>query len=307
MSRERTKVIVIVGTNASGKSGLAIQLAKKYNGEVISADSRQVYTGLDIGSGKVTPEEMEVVPHHLLDVADPHTRYSAADFARDGQHALRDIAERGKVPIIAGGTGFYIHALLEPETLARVAPNEKLRAELETLPAEKLFARLAELDPKRAEMLVKNNEQANVRRLVRAVEVASASSAKASSLPTPVQGEPFDILWLGIHWEKDELEERIRERTLARIDAGMIEEAQSLHANGISYERMEELGLEYKHLADYLREHITKDELIEHIIIGDRQYAKRQRTWFKRNPNIQWFTKDELHGVGKVVERFLEK
>lgn len=311
-------MVVIVGTNASGKSGLAVHLARLCDGEIISADSRQVYRGLDIATGKITTEEMQGVPHHLIDVADPNGRYTAADFARDGHAALCNIISRAKLPIIAGGTGFYIQALLEPETLPNVPANESLRAELEKHPADELFAQLQDLDPHRAAMLVERNEQGNVRRLVRAVEVASAPAAEPPSpsrgrssgtdvtLPILAYVEPLDILWLGIRWEKDDLEERIRERTIQRIEIGMIEEAQRLVAAGVSYERLEELGLEYKHLADYLRGRITKEELAENIIIGDRQYAKRQRTWFKRNPDIHWFTKETLDEVDGVVRGFLE-
>lgn len=308
MSTEKKKVIVIVGTNASGKSSLAIQLAKQFNGEVISADSRQVYRGLDIGSGKVTHSEMDGVPHRLLDVADPAIRYTAADFARDGQQALTDIISREKLPIIAGGTGFYIQSLLEPDTLPNVPANEHLRAELEQHSSDELFTQLQGIDPERASMLVDRNEQGNIRRLVRALEIAlTAHEHRTPTAPTvgSVNGKALDILWIGITWEKDELEKRIRERTIQRIEHGMIEEAQRLYANGLSYERMEELGLEYRHLAGYLRNHSTKEELIENIIIGDRQYAKSQRTWFKRNPDIQWFTKETLHEVPHTVRNFL--
>tara|TARA_B100000745_G_scaffold292473_1_gene233382 strand:+ start:40692 stop:41648 length:957 start_codon:yes stop_codon:yes gene_type:complete len=295
------KIIVLVGTNASGKSTLAVELAKLYNGEVISADSRQVYAGLDIATGKITKEEMDGIPHHLLDVAHPQEVYTAADFARDGRTALIDIISRGKLPILAGGTGFYIDALLHPEMLAAVPPNEALRAALEQKSSEELFSRLEKLDPVRAENLRDKNEQNHRRRLVRAIEIALTPAHK-----TP-QSVKYDILWIGISWEKDVLEERIRERTHQRMQQGMIEEAKQLHRNGISYERMEALGLEYTHLANYLRQRISKEELIENIIISDRQYAKRQRTWFKRNKQIHWFTQERLKDVPSLVRTFLSE
>jgi len=295
------KIIVIVGTNASGKSSLAIKLAKKYDGEVISADSRQVYRGLDIATGKVSPEEMDGIPHHLINVANPTETYTAGNFARDGRGALQDILARGKVPIVAGGTGFYIEALLNPNSFSPVPPNISLRKELEPLSPEKLLSRLKEIDPKRAEDIEDKNEQHNIHRLIRAIEVASSSVPEISS----AQELPLDILWIGIQWDKENLAERIHSRTLERIENGMIEEAKQLLERGVSFERMQSLGLEYKHLADYLREMISRDELIERIETGDRQYAKQQRTWFKRNKKINWFKGDELKDIKQLVEEFL--
>lgn len=298
------KAIVIVGTNASGKSGLAVHLAKKFNGEVISADSRQVYTGLDIATGKITEEEMQGVPHHLLDVANPAERYSAADFARDGQKALKDILSRDKLPIIAGGTGFYIDALLNPLLLAAIPPNEDLRVELEEKSAEDLFEQLKTLDPKRAKDIEEKGEASLKRRVIRAIEVALATPERKKELP---EVQPFDILWIGIRWDTDVLKERIHARTIQRLEQGLVEEAKNLHESGLSWERMEELGLEYKHLADHLREKITQEELITLIDRDDRRYAKRQRTWFKRNKEIQWFEGGKVSKIKSLVASFLGK
>lgn len=305
MSRNE-KSIVIVGTNASGKSSLAIQLAQQYNGEIVSADSRQVYTGLDIATGKVTPEEMNGVPHHLINVVDPKDTYTAAQFASDGQKALQDIFSRGNVPIITGGTGFYIEALLNPSLLASIPPNKELRAGFDSLPVEMLFSQLEKVDPKRAKDLKEKGEHNLTRRIIRSLEIALSPTQKNTE-------ESFDnhplleTLWIGIRWDKDELKKRIHTRTLARIKNGMIEEAQELHENGLSWERMGELGLEYKHLADYLRKKITKEQLIEYIERDDARYAKRQRTWFKRNKNIHWFDGGKLDSVEGLVEEFLGK
>jgi len=304
MTEKPHKAIVVVGTNASGKSGLAIRLAKKFGGEIISADSRQVYRDLDIATGKVTKEEMDGVPHYLIDVADPKNKYSAADFARDGLKALKRIIDNDNIPIIAGGTGFYIQALLHPETLPAIPSNDKLREELEKQSVEELFEQLQTSDPERAEDLKSKNEQGNKRRVVRAVEI-SLTDPEMFSETSHITGIPLEVLWIGIAWEKDALSARIHERTISRIEDGMIEEARELHKNGITFERMEELGLEYKHLADFLRDKITKDELIENIELGDRQYAKRQRTWFKRNKKINWFDGDNLGSVESLVKEFL--
>lgn len=300
------KIVVIVGTNASGKSGLAISLAEKFNGEVVSADSRQVYKGLDIATGKVTKKEMRGIPHHLIDRAEPTERYSAADFAEQGQVLLKDMAERGVLPIIAGGTGFYIDALLNPSLLAGAPPNEILRTTLEKKSAEDLFTQLEVLDPRRANDIKAKNETQHVRRLIRAIEIALQENNSDSNKSKDSAYTPYSVLWIGIRWEKEVLNTRIHERTIQRLKSGMIEEARTLHSQGLSYERLEELGLEYKHLADYLREYITHDELIEKIETGDRQYAKQQRTWFKRNKEINWFEGGSLEGVEGLVEEFLK-
>ena len=295
------KVIVVVGANASGKSSLAVKLAQLFNGEVISADSRQVYTGLNIATGKVTHEEMQGVLHHLIDIVDPSETYTAADFARDGRTALEGIFARGKLPIIAGGTGFYIDALLHPDLLASVPPNKDLRDDLEQKTAEELFAQLKSTDPERAADIHSKGEENLKRRIIRAIEVAAS--------PTTHQTEQLvnlEILWLGLRWDNDVLKQRIHERTLSRVRDGMIEEATQLHADGLSWERFEELGLEYKHLADFLRERITHDELIERIDRDDWRYAKRQRTWFKRNQEITWFDNGNTEGIDELVEGFLK-
>lgn len=296
-------ILVIVGTNASGKSKLGLLLAKQYDGEIISADSRQVYRGLDVATGKVSQADMQDVPHHCIDVADPTQRYTAADFSRDGRHALKDILSRNKLPIIVGGTGFYIDALLKPELLTAVPPNEELRKGFHSLPIDVLFSQLEKIDPRRARDLRDKGEQTLRRRVTRALEIALApethTSAEADVLP------PMRTLWLGIQWENDVLKQRIHERTLARMEEGMIDEARKLHAGGVTFERMAELGLEYKHLADFLRERCSEEELIERIERDDWRYAKRQRTWFKRNKDIHWFEGDNLNGVEALVKDFL--
>lgn len=298
------KVIVIVGTNASGKSGLAIRLAQKYNGEVISADSRQVYKGLDIATGKVTTKEMDGVPHHLIDIVSPQKAYTAADFARDGQKALQNILNRGKLPIIAGGTGFYIDALLNPAILAAVPPNKKLRIELEKKSVEELFKQLMHIDPNRAKDLETKNEQNHKRRIVRSIEVARAPNILPNEGTSDVPS--FEVLWIGLQWDKDELNKRIHTRLYARMRIGMGNEIMRLHKNGLSWKRMEELGLEYRYLSRYIRGKLEKNEMLKLLETKIIQYAKQQRTWFKRNENINWFDGGKLEGVEELVERFLE-
>ncbi len=291
------KILVIVGPTASGKTSLSIELAKKFNGEVVSADSRQVYKGLDIGTGKVTEAEMQGVPHHLLDVADPQNVYTVADYVRDGRVAIADILTRGKLPIIVGGTFFYIDALLGTVSTPEVPPNLELREELEKHSSEELFEILTEKDSDRAETI----DPSNKRRLIRAIEIASALGA----VPKTRAVARYNAFTLGIHIEKEDLHKNIHTRLVERIDAGMIDEVVALHKNGLSYERMTELGIEYQYISEYLQDKISKDEMCSLIETKSWQYAKRQMTWLKRNENIQWVKKDAGERIEEMVRGFL--
>jgi tRNA dimethylallyltransferase len=273
------KIIVVCGPTASGKSDKAVELALLHNGEVISADSRQVYRGLDIGSGKITPEEMKGVTHHLLDVADPKEIFSVEDFVRLGEKAIQDILERGKLPIICGGTGFYIDALIYGSQFPEVAPNTELRAELEKLSLEDLQNRLQELDPERYASI----DIYNPVRLVRAIEIATA----LGKVPPVIKQKKYDIEFVYLDFPKEILTERISKRLYKRLEQGMLEEAERLHSEGVLYERMKQLGLEYRYMAMCLLGEITYQEMCDLIILKSTQYAKRQRLWFKRYLNLQ--------------------
>ncbi len=311
---KKPKVLVVLGPTASGKSDLAVELALKLNGparlasesvaggEVISADSRQVYTGLDIGTGKITKEETRGVPHHLLDVASPEKVFTVSDFKKLGEEAIKSILEKEKLPIICGGTGFYIEALLGENMIPEVPPNPELRKELEQKTAAELFDILSKLDPERSVAI----DRYNPRRLIRAIEICKELGKVPEILINKSQiTNKFQILKIGIKIQNEELKERINKRLEKRIEMGMIEEAEKLHANGLSYERMRELGLEYGALADLLENKITKEEMIARLQTEIWQYAKRQMTWFKRDKTIKWFDpKDPL--INKEVERFLE-
>ncbi len=298
----KSKVVALVGTNASGKSALALDLAQTYSGEIISADSRHVYRGLDIATGKVTSDEQRRIPHHCIDIADPRERYTAADFVRDGRNALRGIWQRDHLPFVVGGTGFYIDALLGRVALGAVPPNEALRDELDAVPAHGLFERLNTIDPARAADLARKGEHTLHRRIVRALEIATAPQTSEAALHLPAG---VSILWIGIALTDAELKARIRQRTTERLSRGMIDEARHLHVHGLSYARMEELGLEYKHLAHFLRGEIDEQELRECIERDDWKYAKRQRTWFKRNEAIEWFTPAQIQEIDARIREFL--
>ncbi len=277
----KPKIISIVGLTASGKSALAVELALLLNGEVISADSRQVYKGLDIGSGKVNAGEMKDVPHHLLDVSDLDHVYTGADFVKDANLAITDIIKRGKLPIIAGGTFFYIELLRGVSKSAPVAPNPLLRTELEKLSNEELFQKLQTLDQDRANNIDKHNRH----RLMRSLEIIEALG-KVPSIQT--SDSPYDWQTIGIDIEKELLHERIKTRLEERLKHGMIEEVEELLKNGITPERLISFGLEYRYLTEYLIGKITYEQMFVEILNKSKQFAKRQFTWLKRDKTIIW-------------------
>ncbi len=281
------RVITVVGPTASGKTSLSIALAKKLNGEIISADSRQVYRGLDIGTGKVTAQEMDGIPHHLLDVADPSSTYTAHDFARDAREKIEAILHHGKTPIIAGGTGFYIDTLLGRVQPASVPQNQTLRDVLAEKSEDELFQMLQTQDSLRAEGM-NNSERRNKVRLIRALEIATEKPI--TSLP-PIPF-PYPVVWLGIKPDMKQLREKIQRRLDERFSHGMVDEVRTLHAQGLSYARMELLGLEYRYLALFLQGKITEANMRTQLEQKIWQYAKRQMTYWKRNPQIHWLTHD---------------
>lgn len=297
MKASPTKILVIVGPTASGKTALAVRLAKTFNGEVISADSRQVYRELDLGTGKVTPEEADGVPHHLIDVADPTEVYNAADFVRDADCAIADISARGKLPIVAGGTFFYIEALLGTKSLAEVPANEALRAELDKLPADELFARLKASDPEYADTI----DRHNIHRLIRAIEIVET----LGTMPRQNEERRYEALILGADVPREVLNEKIRTRLLEHLSHGMLDEAKRLHKSGLTYERMESLGLEYRYMARHLQGALSYEEMVEVLTHKIRQFAKRQRTWLKKMKDVQWFAPTNATEIESTVRHFL--
>ncbi len=294
------KIIVIVGPTSSGKTSLSIFLSKKINGEVVSADSRQVYKGLDIGTGKVTKKEMSNIPHYLLDVSNPKNIFNASQYKELAEIAVENMLLHEKIPIIVGGTGFYIDALLDKVTLPDVPPNKKLRLRHEKLSTVTLLKKLQKLDPKKSKAI----DPLNKRRLIRAIEIASALGKVP---PIQKKQSPYKTLKIGISLPDKELQNRIYNRILARIKLGMIDEVRKLHKKGLSWKRMEELGLEYRYLSRHLRGKISKTEMVEQLNIASWQYAKRQMKWFKRDKNIEWFSPTQEKEIEQRVKMFLKK
>ncbi len=296
----KPRVIVILGPTATGKSNLAVQIAKKYNGEIISADSRQVYTGLNIGTGKITKKEMQGVPHHMLDVANPKKRYDISTWQKETKKIISNIYSRNKLPIICGGTGFYIQSIVENFILPKVPPNKKLREKLEKKSATELFEILKKLDLQRAKTIEKENPV----RLVRAIEIATALGGVPSL--DRVKSQSYECLQIGLTLPDEKLKERIKIRLEKRLETGMLAEAKKLHQQGLSWKRMFELGLEYRYEALLLQNKISKTDFVEKLNTEIWHYAKRQITWFKRDKQIHWFSPTQVREIEKVVKNFLD-
>lgn len=275
------KVIVVVGPTASGKSDFAVNLAKNLSKtesmdcEIISADSRQVYKGLDIGTGKITEEEMQGIKHHMLSVYDLGEEVSVARFAHDATPILEKILSEGKTPIICGGTGQYIDALIYGTSLPKVEPNKKLREELEKKSADELFSLLQSRDPVRAVAIDRHNRV----RLVRALEIVDSLGTVPKQL-LPTLKFPTDIYLMSP--SRELLRRRITKRLEKRFQTGMVDEVRAVIRQGYSSVSMKKFGLEYVAIAKYLEGLLTEDEMKEEIITKSMQYAKRQQTWNKK-------------------------
>lgn len=299
MSKEKPKIISIVGPTASGKSDLAVILAKQFKGQVISTDSRQVYTGLNIGSGKISKKEMMGVPHHLLDVVSPKKVFTVADFKREADQKISEIIARGHTPILCGGTGFYIDAVTKNIILPDVPPDNKFRIKAHKSKIETLQKTLFKLDPKRYKTIDIQNKV----RLIRAIEISKA----LGSVPKVKSKPLYDVLTIGILWDPEILKKRISLRLHKRLKAGMINEVKKLHAGGVSWKRLESLGLEYRFVAQFLQKKITKTEMIERLQFEIWHYAKRQMTWFQKDKSIVWVGVREIKKIKEKVKGFLTK
>ena len=272
--RHMQKIIVVCGPTATGKSDYAVKLAKEIKGEVISADSRQVYKGMDIGSGKITKREMRGVPHYLLDVANPRRVFSVVQYKKLADKVIKDILKRDKIPIIVGGTGFYIDALIYDTDFPAVPPNKALRKKLEKLSTEKLAAKLLKLDHTRYETIDRHNRV----RLIRAIEIATA----LGKVPKVKRKKKYEVEWHYLDFPDEVLKKRIHDRLLKRMKMGMVREVKGLREKGVSWKRLESLGLEYRYLARYLQNKLTKKDMLAQLELAIWHYAKRQRTWFKK-------------------------
>jgi tRNA dimethylallyltransferase len=296
-----SKLVVVLGPTASGKSGLGITLAQHFKGEIVSADSRQVYRGLDIGTAKVTPEEQALVPHHVLDVADPREVYTVAQFQRDAIIAINDILKRGLQPFLVGGSPHYIQAVVDNLDIPHIEPQPELRAQLEKHPLPELMEQLEELDPHTAATIDRHNP----RRIIRALEVSLVSGKPFSQQRT--LSEPFyKSLLLGIEWPRDVLYSRIDKRVDERMRQGMVQEVQGLLDEGISQQRLEALGLEYRYISRWLSGAFeNEEEMVQRLKYAIHDFTRRQLTWFRKEKRIVWVTGRDWERAEDVVRDFL--
>ena len=298
MVNKKQKILAIIGPTASGKTRLSIDLAKKFNGEIISADSRQVYKGLNIGTEKATKKEMRGVPHYLIDVCEPSDTFTVRDFKNQAEDVISEITSHSKLPIVVGGTGFYIDALLYGTDFPEVLPNDSLRKELEQKSKVELFSILEEKDPERAKTIDSHNK----RRIIRALEIIE----KLGSVPEiAVREDVYDTLMIGIKTSDHKLKEKIEERVGEALKKGLIDEIKLLRNNRISDERINEFGLEYRVGLEFLNNEISDTDMKEKIIGELWKYVKRQRTWFKKNKDILWFEAENIKEIEKEVNNFL--
>lgn len=308
MEQYKEKVLVILGPTATGKSHCAIEIAKKFNGEIISGDSMLVYREMNIGTAKPSAEELAAVPHHLVDILPPEASFSVVDFKEQAQRLITEINARGHLPIIAGGTGLYIKALLEDYAFNSVSENSELREQLtreaELQGAEALHARLAALDAVAAERIHPNN----VRRVVRALEAALSGEQVNQYGASEI---PYDALVVGLEMERSALYARINKRVDIMLAQGLEQEVRSLLERGISPDCQSMQSIGYRQMVWYLNGSMPYDEAVEKLKQATRNFAKRQITWYKKMPYIKWLTLDAepnyANVVGRICEMLVEK
>jgi len=304
----KPKIVVILGPTASGKTGLGVKLAYHFNGEIISADSRQVYKGMDIGTGKDLPDYNylgQSIPYHLIDVASPRMNFSVARFQKLANKAIRDVLRRGKLPIVVGGSGLYLQAVVDNYQLSDYKSDKKWRAELENLGAEKLYFKISRLNPDFAKR-INNSDRNNARRLSRYLELLQNGNNLLMK-----KGEPLgDFLLLGVNISDAKMRANIKLRLDERLDKqGMILEVEKLKKTGLSFKRLISFGLEYKFISYFLQDKLNKEEMREKLVVAIYRFAKKQKTWFKRwekqGRKIYWIK--DYKQLESRVKSFLRK
>lgn len=280
IDEKKNKLVVILGTNASGKSGLGIELASRFNGEIVSADSRQVFKGLDLGSGKVTEEEMNGVPHYLLDVAEPGDFFSLKDYQQLAYKAIDGIISRGKTPFLVGGTGLYVNSIVDGYELTEAPVDAELRSRVEAMSLDELKQLIGD----RLKEIPESLDLKNKRRLERAAE--KLLMGKPLNLESRKR---YDTLCLGVTWERQKLYKRIEERLNRRLEQGMIEEVEGLIERGVSDDFLYRLGLEYRYILLFLRGRFDSKEAFRSELFKEiRHLAKEQMTWFRKRRDVIW-------------------
>lgn len=302
---QKTKIVIVVGPTAVGKTALSIELAKKFNGEIISADSVQIYKGLDVGSAKVTNEEADGIVHHMLDIIDPTATYSVGDYAKQAREKIEEIASRNKTPIIVGGTGLYVNGILF-DLGSTCGRSEEYRAELENIAnkegKDKLYQMLQEIDPESAAALHPNQKD----RIIRALEIYHLTGKKKSENKNSTESR-YDYILIGLTDDRDVLYERINNRVDKMMAAGLLEEVQKLIDQGLNLSHQSMQGIGYKETYSYLTGSCSKEEFLDKLKQNSKNYAKRQFTFFKKMPNIIWKKYKEKEEIFNLVGDFLNE
>ncbi|MBC6309324.1 tRNA (adenosine(37)-N6)-dimethylallyltransferase MiaA [Listeria sp. FSL L7-1582] len=295
-------VIVIVGPTAVGKTALSIEMAQKFGGEIISGDSMQVYRGLDIGTAKVTEEEMAGIPHYLIDIREPEEPYDVSEFKQETHRLIRQIWQAGKVPFLVGGTGLYVQSVLFDYTFSEVASDAAYRDFLSGMSSEMLLEMLREVDPESATKLHANNP----RRIIRALEVYHLSGKKFSELQNQEQqSKEFNPLLIGLDRNRADLYERINLRVDMMMEQGLLEEARRLYDTGLR-DVPAVRGIGYKELFTYFDGEMSLDDSVELLKRNSRRFAKRQLTWFRNRMDVSWFDTNETGGNGAITSEITQ-
>ncbi len=282
MKKNKNKVIAVVGATASGKTAYAIDLAKKIDGEIVSADSRLVYKDMNIGTAKPSEKEMADIPHYMIDIVEPTFEYSAGLYVEDAKKCIDKILERGKMPIVVGGTGLYFRLLLENYEMPTVKPDKKLRSELSNKSYEELFSILQDLDADAANSVEKNDKK----KLIRYIEIVKSLGLKLSEA-RGIKDCEYDVEWIGLNFPREILYQRINDRVDCMINDGLIDETKFLlNKYGRASNITETIG--YREMIFYLDGMMTFDQAVEKLKQNTRNYAKRQLTWFRKNELIKW-------------------
>ncbi|OLA77441.1 MAG: tRNA (adenosine(37)-N6)-dimethylallyltransferase MiaA [Candidatus Melainabacteria bacterium 35_41] len=282
MNQKKNKVIAVVGATASGKTAYAVELARRVNGEIISADSRLVYKGLDIGTAKPDMDERFGIPHYMIDIVEPEVDYSVGLYANEARNIIEDIISRGKTPVIAGGTGLYFRILLENYDLPKINPDYELRETLSKLSFAELYEMLVNLDAEAAKLVVQNDK----RRAIRFIEIVKLTGSPVSEARGLKEPE-FEVEWIGLNYPREELYDRINRRVDLMIEQGLVDETKNLLAkHGRINNIINTIG--YREITSYLDGELTLEEAKDKLKQNTRNYAKRQLTWFRKNPDIKW-------------------
>ncbi|WP_223700127.1 tRNA (adenosine(37)-N6)-dimethylallyltransferase MiaA [Sutcliffiella deserti] len=301
---KKQKVVVIIGPTAVGKTRLSVELAKKINGEIISGDSMQIYRGMDIGTAKVTHDEMQGVPHYLIDIKEPTDTFSVAEFQKEVRHLIEIISQKGCIPIIVGGTGLYIQSVLYDYQFSETGKDEKVRLSIEKRVEEQgideVYKQLQQIDPRSAEQIHPNN----VRRVIRALEVYYTTGKTMTEYQQSQQHELlYDVAFIGLTMDRETLYNRINQRVDLMVENGLFDEVESLFQKGIrECQSIQAIG--YKELYAYFDGRLTKQEAVETLRQNSRRYAKRQLTWFRNKMDVTWFDMTDTVFEEKLQEIF---